>query len=267
MRKFVYVFRMASEKQTGRTGRTRDKMQSSFLAQIADVSAVIAVFGGLDDVYFFMKDRQSRFMGANPLQLEKLGLADEADIIGKSDYDFFPGHLITLYHADDERVMATGQPIRRRIEPVANPDGSVAWHITSKFPLFDRRGQCIGLAGVMRDLDREARSWKPHRRMSGVLDYISAHFAEPITIRKLAAVAGLSISQFDRRFRRAFGQTPSRFLIRYRLTRASQLLVRTDQIISRIAQETGFFDHSHFSREFRAMFGVSPGRYRKTHSE
>ncbi len=267
MRNFVYGFRMTRAAKPSENRRQPRQLQSSFINKIVDVSAVIAVFGGLDDVYFFMKDRQSRFMGANPLQLEKLGLVNEADIIGKSDYDFFPGHLITLYHADDERVMASGKAIHRRIEPVANPDGSVDWHITSKFPLFDKRGQCIGLAGIMRDLDRDARSWKPHRRMSGVLDYISAHFAEPVTIQKLAHVAGLSISQFDRRFRKAFGQTPSRFLIRYRLTRASQLLVQTDQTISRIAQETGFFDHSHFSREFRAMFGVSPGRYRKTHSE
>ncbi len=103
--------------------------------------------------------------------------------------------------------------------------------------------------------------------MSRVLDHIGAHFAEPITIRRLATVAGLSISQFDRRFRNAFGQTPSRFLIRYRLTRASQLLVQSDQTISRIAQETGFFDHSHFSREFRAMFGVAPGQYRQARND
>jgi AraC-like DNA-binding protein len=173
--------------------------------------------------------------------------------------------MIALYHADDRRVMETGEPVCRRIEPVANPDGTVNWHITSKFPLFDAAGHCIGLAGIMRDLDRDARSWRPHRRMSKVLDHIAQHYADPLSIRDLAGVAGLSISQFDRRFRAAFGQTPSRFLIRYRLTRASQLLVESDETISRIALETGFYDHSHFTREFRKMFGLSPGRYRQEH--
>ena len=108
------------------------------------------------------------------------------------------------------------------------------------------------------------------------LPHTSAPRAEPqrddptrrsISSTDLAIVAGLSISQFDRRFRDAFGQTPSRFLIRYRLTRASQRLVDSDYTISRIAQEVGFYDHSHFTREFRNMFGTSPGRYRKEHTE
>ena len=101
--------------------------------------------------------------------------------------------------------------------------------------------------------------------MSAVMDHITQHYTESLTMRDLAAVAGLSISQFDRRFRAAFGQTPSRFLIRYRLTQASQRLVRTNETISQIAHEVGFYDHSHFSREFQSMFGVAPGRYRKQH--
>lgn len=236
------------------------------MASIADVSTIIAMFSGLEEVYFFMKDRESRFMGANPHQLEKLGLSREADLIGKSDYDFFPSHMITLYHADDQRVMETGEPIHRKIEPVANPDGTVTWHITSKFPLFDSAGTCVGLAGIMRDLDRESRSWEPHRRMSTVMDHIAQHYAEPLHIQDLAAIAGLSISQFDRRFREAFGRTPSRFLIRYRLTRASQFLVKSDHTVSRIAQDVGFYDHSHFTREFKKMFGISPGKYRREHT-
>jgi AraC-like DNA-binding protein len=56
-------------------------------------------------------------------------------------------------------------------------------------------------------------------------------------------------------------------LIRYRLTRASQILVQSEETLSYIAQEVGFYDHSHFSREFQKLFGLSPGRYRKTHSE
>ena len=262
----VYLLRMVTlpEKTTEAADRLAGKL--SFVESITNVSTILDMFNGLDDVYFFMKDRQSRFMGANHLQLEKMGLATEADIIGRSDYDFFPGHMISLYHADDQRVMATGEPVRRRTEPVANPDGTVNWHITSKFPLFNARGDCVGLAGIMRDLDRNARSWRPHRRMSQVMDHIAEHYADSLDISSLATIAGLSISQFDRRFRNAFGQTPSQFLIRYRLTRASQQLVQTNHTISRIAQDSGFYDHSHFTREFRKLFGLSPGRYRRAHT-
>ena len=94
---------------------------------------------------------------------------------------------------------------------------------------------------------------------------LGANYANAIDIADLARVAGLSISQFERRFRQVFQQTPSRFLIRYRLTRASQMLMRSDTTISEIAQDVGFYDHSHFSREFQKLFGTAPGRYRKEH--
>ncbi len=245
---------------------TSSAAREAFIASIADASTIIDMFSALDDVYFFMKDRQSKFMGANALQLEKLGLAVETDIVGRSDHDFFPSYMIAHYHADDQRVMKTGKPVLRRSELVANPDGSLSWHITSKFPLFNAAGECIGVAGIMRDLERSATSSRPYRKMRQVVEYISEHYASPLRMDDLAKVAGLSISQFDRRFQKAFGQTPSRFLIHYRLTRASQLLVQSNYTIGYIALEVGFYDHSHFTREFRKMFGLSPGRYRREHA-
>lgn len=233
--------------------------------QQLDPASILATFSGLGDVYFFMKDREGRFIGGNQLQLEKLGLESEAELIGKTDYDFFPSYMIAHYAEDDARVMRSREPLLRRVEWVSNPDGSISWHVTTKFPLLDRQGDCIGIIGYMRDLERSDDSWQPYRRMNAVVKYINAHYAEPISVAKLASVASLSVSQFERRFRRVFGQTPSRFLIRYRLTRASQILVRSDESLSEIAHEVGFYDHSHFSREFKKQFGQSPGCYRRAH--
>jgi AraC-like DNA-binding protein len=173
--------------------------------------------------------------------------------------------MIAQYIRDDEQVMASGKPILRRVELVANADGSVSWHVTSKFPLMNRKGICIGIAGYMRDFVRSENAWQPYRRMNAAVDYISKNYASPIELADLAKVANLSISQFERRFRDVFQQTPSRFLIRYRLTRSSQILINTEATLSHIAQEVGFYDHSHFSREFRKEFNQSPGQYRKDH--
>ncbi len=214
-----------------------------------------------------MKGRDGRFIGANDLQLQKLGLESEAELIGKTDFDFFPSYMIAHYARDDAKVMETLEPIHRRVELVANPDGSVSWHITSKFPLMNKSGECVGIIGCMRDFDRSDTEWQPYRRMNAVVDYISQHYNEPIEVADLARVASLSVSQFERRFRTVFEQTPSRFIIRYRLTRASQILVHSEATLSRIAQEVGFYDHSHFSREFQKLFGMSPGRYRTQHAE
>lgn len=232
-----------------------------------DASSVLALFSALGDVYFFMKDRQGRFIGGNDLQLEKLGLDSEEELIGKTDSDFFPSYMIAHYAVDDAHVMDTGEPIHRRVELVANPDGSVSWHVTSKFPLYNQARECVGIIGCMRDFDRSDNAWQPYRRMNAAVDYISRHYDQAIEVADLAKVASLSISQFERRFRAVFQQTPTRFLIRYRLTRASQILVHSDATLSHIAQEVGFYDHSHFSREFQQLFGMSPGRYRKDHTK
>lgn len=232
-----------------------------------DPSSILKLFSAFTDIYFFMKSRDGRFLGANELQLQKLGLKSEAELMGKTDFDFFPSYMIAHYARDDARVMESLEPILRRVELVANPDGSVSWHITSKFPLMDRNGNCVGIIGCMRDFDRSDNAWQPYRRMNAAVDYINEHYKDSIEIADLAKVAGLSVSQFERRFRTVFEQTPSRFLIRYRLTRASQLLVHTDETLSHIAHEVGFYDHSHFSREFRKLFGAAPGQYRKEHSE
>lgn len=155
--------------------------------------------------------------------------------------------------------------IDRGVELVANPDGSVSWHVTSKFPLYDNSGNCVSIIGCMRDFERSDNAWQPYRRMNAVVDHINRHYAEPIGLADLAKVASLSISQFERRFRIVFEQTPSRFLIRYRLTRASHILMHSDNTVSQIAQDVGFYDHSHFTREFQKLFGMAPGRYRKIH--
>ena len=230
-----------------------------------DSNSLIALFSALGDVYFFMKDTQGRFLGGNQLQLEKLGLKTEDALIGKTDFDFFPSYMISHYAEDDAQVMQTGEPILRRVELVANPDGSVSWHITSKFPLHNKRGECVGIAGCMRDFERSDDAWQPYRRMNAAVEYMSQHYDEPIEIAELAKVASLSVSQFERRFRTVFEQTPTRFLIRYRLTRASQMLMHSDDTISQIAQDVGFYDHSHFTREFKKLFGRAPGRYRREH--
>lgn len=230
-----------------------------------DPNSILSLFSALGDVYFFMKDLKGRFISANALQLEKLGLQNQKELIGKTDYDFFPSYMIAHYAKDDAKVVSSKEPILRRVELVANPDGSVSWHITSKFPLYDLDGNCVGIIGCMRDFERSDDTWKPYRRMNAAVNYISQHFKGPIEVAALAKVAGLSVSQFERRFRQVFGLTPSRFLIRYRLTRASQRLVRSDMTISEVAQEVGFYDHSHFSREFQKIFGMSPGKYRRLH--
>ncbi|MEN3112661.1 AraC family ligand binding domain-containing protein [Uliginosibacterium paludis] len=94
-----------------------------------------------------------------------------------------------------------------------------------------------------------------------VHDYCMSRLAERITLEDLAVLCGMSRFQFLRRFSRRFGLTPHNWLIRLRLERACHLLARGGRTVAELAQELGFYDQSHFTRCFRAAFGVAPTRY------
>lgn len=237
-----------------------------FDADQLDPASIVQLFSVFSDIYIFAKGSDGRFIAANPLQIKKLGLKSERELIGKTDFDFFPSHMVARYFKDDDQVMRTRVPIRRRLEAVLGADGSTSLHITSKFPLVDRQGDCVGIIGCMRDFEHDGAEWQPYRSMNAAVEYIQQHYNEPLEIAKLAQVSGLSVSQFGRRFRAIFQYTPLRFLVRYRLIRSSEMLVRSNLTVSHIAQEVGFYDHSHFSREFRRLFGLSPGAYRRQHA-
>ncbi len=94
-----------------------------------------------------------------------------------------------------------------------------------------------------------------------VRDYCNEHLADKITLEALAALCGLERFQFLKLFKQTVGMTPHAWLVRLRLERACVLLSHTQWELTRVAQEVGFYDQSHFNRAFRQAFGVAPSRY------
>ncbi|MEH3144262.1 MAG: AraC family transcriptional regulator [Methylobacterium frigidaeris] len=90
--------------------------------------------------------------------------------------------------------------------------------------------------------------------------FLEAHHHRPIHVGEVAAAAGLSEFHFMRAFRRATGLTVHRYLTQVRLRRAKDLLARGIGA-AEAAVSVGFFDQSHLINQFRAQFGVTPGRF------
>ena len=220
------------------------------------------LFEVMPERYFFVKDRNSRFVDANLGFVEMLGARHLSDIIGKTDFDFSPRTLAMKFVDDDRRVMETGEPISNKVEMVPNADGSISWHITSKVPLYSRAGIICGIAGITQDLRKSSSTVKRYRIMNEVLDFIDANFAEPVRMADLAAIVHLSVSQFERRFKALFQTTPLQYLTRVRINKACLMLATTDDTITEIASLCGFYDHSHFIRQFSRIVGMSPHSYR-----
>ena len=91
-------------------------------------------------------------------------------------------------------------------------------------------------------------------------DLMSATDA-PVMIRDLERRHGMDRFTLSRDFRRAFGVTPSRFILLRRLDRA-RVMLRQGLSLADVAVTAGFADQSHMTRHFRATYGLTPGRWR-----
>jgi len=116
-----------------------------------------------------------------------------------------------------------------------------------------------------RDLERRITTgaglapWQVELAQRLLLADLSAEFP----VAKLAGRCGLSRSHFARAFRISTGLPPHRWLIRYRLRRAQELLERSDLSIAEIALSCGFADQSHLTRVFHDIIGASPAAWRR----
>jgi AraC-like DNA-binding protein len=103
------------------------------------------------------------------------------------------------------------------------------------------------------------------RHLLRAKDLADARYFEPLGIADLAAAARLSPSHFSREFRRAFGETPHRYLLTRRLERAAALLRMTDRSVADVCVAVGLTSVGSFTTSFRRMFGVTPTVYRAAH--
>jgi AraC-like DNA-binding protein len=97
-------------------------------------------------------------------------------------------------------------------------------------------------------------------RVEVAREYIRAHYSENISLSELSSVTDLSPYHLLRTFRRQIGVPPHEFQTQVRIAHARRLL-SAGHAISDAAVETGFCDQSHFSRNFKRIVAMTPGRY------
>jgi AraC family transcriptional regulator len=110
-------------------------------------------------------------------------------------------------------------------------------------------------AGIARSL----ASW----RLNKALELFETNIDRPIRIGAVADAVQLSVSHFSGAFSRSVGEPPARYLRRYRVKRAQEMMLLTSESLATIAVGCGFADQSHFTRIFSRMVGVSPAAWRR----
>ncbi len=100
----------------------------------------------------YVKDVDGRFLLANVAVARIMGAKAPGDLLGKSDFDFHPKELATLYHADEQAIIRSGKPLLAREEECRDPAGNLMHLETTKIPLRDAAGTVTGLVGIGRDI-------------------------------------------------------------------------------------------------------------------
>lgn len=220
------------------------------------------LFEYLPDVYFFVKDADGRFVRANRAFVKLVGATLECEVIGRQDSDFFPASMAENYVRDDREVLRSSEPLVDKAELVPNPDGSIGWFCTTKLPLLDDNQVPIGVCGITRDVARMSTSSARFMSWAPVLEAMLNDYASNLTTADLAQKVGLSVSQFNRQFRKSFRTTPHAYITNVRISAACHHLVTSDLSMAEIAIRTGFYDQSHFTNHFAKRYGMPPSKYR-----
>jgi AraC-like DNA-binding protein len=105
----------------------------------------------------------------------------------------------------------------------------------------------------------------PARHLLRAKDFADARYFDPIEVTDMARAANLSAAHFSREFRRAFGDSPHRYLLTRRLERAAALLRTTDRNVADICCMVGLTSVGSFTSSFRRIYGRTPSQYRAEH--
>jgi PAS domain S-box-containing protein len=115
-----------------------------------DRTLITAFLENVPDIVFF-KDRASRFVAVSQSKARRHAL-QPADLIGRTDADYFSELHAQRARADEEHIMATGTPLLARLERTQFIDGREGWTEVTKLPWCDENGEVIGTFGLSSDV-------------------------------------------------------------------------------------------------------------------
>ena len=105
----------------------------------------------------YVKDAESRFVLANAATMRAMGVTTPEELIGKTDFDFFPKELASSFFEAEQAIINTGQPVigEEDREPAMGPGDAPRIVMSTKVPLYNAQGQVAGLVGIGLDMTEQ----------------------------------------------------------------------------------------------------------------
>jgi PAS domain S-box-containing protein len=137
---------------------------------VGDERALMRTLIDLMPDYIYAKDAAGRFVLANLAVARVMGADSPRQLIGRTDADFYSPEMAAKFRADDESVLQ-GEALQEREElGTDSVAGEARWHLTTKLPVRDARGEVIGLVGISRDIHRRKLAEDGILRLNAELD-------------------------------------------------------------------------------------------------
>jgi transcriptional regulator GlxA family with amidase domain len=96
---------------------------------------------------------------------------------------------------------------------------------------------------------------------------VEANALEKISLQELASKCDVSLATFKRHFSKAYGTSPHKYLKAKRLEKAKALILEGELSVSQVYKKVGFEELAHFSKSFKAHFGVNPSRIKSLYDQ
>lgn len=132
-----------------------------------------------DTIYF--KDKESRFLWNSQQHADQFGVKSPQDMVGKTDYDYFPEEFADKALEVEKQIIESGEPMLN-IEEEWEKDDEIRYLLASKYPFYNKEGEIIGTWGITRDitemrhLEKELeRSYKKVQLLARVDDVTSLY--------------------------------------------------------------------------------------------
>ena len=183
--------------------------------------------------------------------------------------DGSPLEYRVFYVAASSIEACTGGPERLAFHGAVRRDRSLACRLvdihkrlSASVQRLEQESALVSLVDALASVSRfeTGGSVIEHSAVRRVREWMDEHFAEDFGLADLGAVAELSAFRVAHLFKGAVGMSPIAYRNQRRVTEARRRLL-TGQPIADIANQLGFADQSHLTRQFQRLVGVSPGRY------
>lgn len=225
--------------------------------------ALEQLFDQVSDMAFFIKDARGKYVAINQSLIARHGFANKSEVLGKKPSDICNGDFGRIPSEQDNLILRTGVSIVDHLEMQWEMPGRPVWCLTTKLPLKDEAGQTIGIVGFSKDVRSAVEPSTVPTSFARALEVFERDLPPEASPSWLAKLAKMPTHRFAKTMKLIFGLTPTQYVAKSRIGKASNLLLQSNMNISEIAQNCGYFDHSAFSRAFKKATGFTPISFRR----